>query len=61
MSNIAGRLWSYILNCLSCLKAEEQIHIELSRPISPVELPLRIKIPIERVKNWQEDPLYREE
>jgi hypothetical protein len=61
MSNIVSRVYAYVLKCLSCLKAEEPIHIELSRPISPVELPLRIKIPIERVKNWQEDPLYREE
>jgi hypothetical protein len=61
MSNIVWRVYAYLLNCLSCLKAEEPVHSDLSQPISPIELPLRIKIPIERVKNWQEDPLYRAE
>jgi hypothetical protein len=68
MSNIARLLYTYILDCLSCLNAEDQIHSELSQPISPVEQPLRIKIPEERpeipveiVQKWQEDPLYRAE
>jgi len=59
MSNILKRLHAYVLHCLGCLKVEEPIHIELSRPISPIAEPLRIKIPAERVQNWQEDPLYR--
>jgi hypothetical protein len=61
MSNIVSRVYAYVLKCLGCLKAEEPVRSDLSQPISPIELPLRIKIPIDRVKNWQEDPLYREE
>lgn len=61
MSNILTRVYAYVLNCLGCLKPDDQIHSELSRPISPIAEPLRIKIPAERVQNWQEDPLYRME
>ena len=59
MTNIVWRVYAYLLNCLGYLKPEDQTHIVLSRPISPIAEPLRIKIPIERVQNWQEDPLYR--
>jgi hypothetical protein len=59
MTKIVWRVYAYLLNCLGCLKPEDQVRIELSRPISPIAEPLRIKIPVERVENWQEDPLYR--